>query len=331
MLVTGVSLAIVAPHVRKHLSADALFRLGHSGCAGLPEHRLDDTEIAFTDALMSAFARCSLQAPALLAFAKERAEGHVHTISGMARVPCDTRRRAILAPVSPKVFRPVCTSVLRQLQRGKALAPMVLLAGHSFLALDGTGYCSSQTIPCASCLQKVHRNGALTSFHQRLGAAILHPDRRAVIPVMPEPIVQHDGTGKNAGERTAATRFVATLRQDHPHLTCLVTADSLRSNAPPIETLHAYGRRSLLGGKEGAHGSRFPQVQAAEPPGRGTSYARHDRAAGVVQRCRFSNDVPRNASNTDVRVNCLEYWEQSAGKVQHVRWVTDIRGSPRNV
>ena len=53
----------MAPQVRKHLSADALFRLVHSGFASLPEHRLDDAEISLTDALMSALAMFSLKAP----------------------------------------------------------------------------------------------------------------------------------------------------------------------------------------------------------------------------------------------------------------------------
>ena len=123
-------MAIVAPYVRKHLSADALFRLVHSGFASLQVHRPKDAEISFTDALMSAFAMFSLKAPSLLAFDKERAEGNLHTIYGIARVPCDTHMRQILDPVSPKVFRPVFTSVFRQLQRGKALEPMVLLDGH---------------------------------------------------------------------------------------------------------------------------------------------------------------------------------------------------------
>jgi len=73
-------MAIVAPHVRKHLSADALFRLVHSGFASLPEYRMGDVEIALPDALMSAFAMFSLKAPSLLAFDKERAEGNLHTI-----------------------------------------------------------------------------------------------------------------------------------------------------------------------------------------------------------------------------------------------------------
>ena len=321
----------VAPHVRKHLSADALFRLVYNGFASLPDHRLDDTELALTDALMSAFAMFSLKAPALLAFDKERAEGNVHTIYGIARVPCDTHMREILDPISPKWLRPVFTSIFRQLQRGKALEAMTFLDGHYLLALDGTEYFSSKTIHCASCLHRVHRKGSITYLHQMLGAAILHPDMRAVIPLMPEPIVQHDGTAKNDCERNAAKRFIAKLRQDHPHLKFIVTEDSLSSNAPHIETLHAHGLHDILGVKEGDHASLFQQVQAAEHAGRVTSYERHDRAAGVVHRFRFVNDVPLNAANTGVRVNFIEYWERGQDKVQHFSWVTDLRVNNRNV
>src|SRR5437879_6057412 len=327
----GFSMSIVAPQGRKHLSADALFRLVHSGFASLPDDRVGETEIALADALMSAFAMFSLKAPSLLAFDKERAEGNLHTIYGIEQVPCDTHMREILDPVSPKWLRPVFKSVFRQLQRCNALDPMAFLDGHYLLALDGTGYFSSQTIHCASCLQQVHRNGSITYFHQMLGAAIIHPDRREVIPLMPEPIVKHDGTDKNDCERNAAKRFVAKLRQDHPHLKFIVTEDSLSSNAPNIETLHNHALHYLLGVKEGDHAFLFQQVQAAKHAGRVTSYERHDRAAGVVHRFRFVNDVPLNAANTGVRVNFIEYWEQGADKVQHFSWVTDLRVSTRNV
>ena len=160
-----------------------------------------------------------------------------------------------------------------------------------------------------------------------LGAAIVHPDVRAVIPLMPEPIVKHDGTDKNDCERNAAKRFVAKLRQDHPHLKFIVTEDSLSSNAPHIETLHAHDLHYILGVKEGDHAFLFQQVQAAEHAGRVTYYERHDRAAGLVHRFRFVNDVPLNASNADVRVNFIEYWEMGDDKVQHFSWVTDLRVS----
>ena len=166
---TGVAMAIVAPKGRKHLSADALFRLVRSGFATIPDHRRGETEISLTDALMSAFAMFSLKSPSLLAFDKERAEGNLETIYGIERVPCDTHMREILDPVSPESLRPVFKSVFRQLQRGKALEAMVFLDGHYLLALDGTGYFSSKTIHCASCLHKVHRNGCDHLFSSDVG------------------------------------------------------------------------------------------------------------------------------------------------------------------
>jgi Transposase DDE domain len=324
-------MSIMAPQVRKHLSADALFRLVHTGFDHIPDDRPADTDIALPDVLMSAFAMFSLKAPSLLAFDKERAEGNLHTIYGIQRVPCDTYMRERLDPISPKVLRPVFTSVFRQLQRGKALEAMQFLDGHYLLALDGTEYFSSQTIHCAACLHRVHRNGSITYAHQMLGAALIHPDQRAVIPLMPEPIMNRDGTDKNDCERNAAKRFVAKLRQDHPHLKFIVTEDSLSSNAPHIETLQDYDLHYILGVKEGDHTYLFQQVQAAEQAGRVSYYERHDRAARVVHRFRFINQVSLNASNADVRVNFIEYWEIGQTKVQHFSWVTDLRVSQRNV
>jgi hypothetical protein len=324
-------MALVAPKGRKHLSADALFALVRNGLADIPDYCPNDTDISLTDALMSAFAMFSLKSPSLLAFDKERSAGNLQTIYGMKRVPCDTHMRERLDPVSPESLRPVFKSVFRQLQRGKALELLVFLEDYYLLALDGTGYFASKTIHCASCLRKVHRNGSVTYYHQMLGAALIHPDVRAVIPLMPAPIVTQDGMDKNDCERNAAKRFIAKLRQDHPHLKLIITEDSLSSNAPHIATLHAHDLHYILGVKEGDHALLFQQVQAAEHAGRVTYYERHDRAAGVVHRFRFVNDMPLNASNADVRGNFLEYWEMGNAKVQHFSWVTDVPVTARNV
>jgi len=208
---------------------------------------------------------------------------------------------------------------------------MALLEDDSCVALDGTGALSSKTMPWASCLHQVQRHGSRTDDHQMVGAALLHPDVRAVIPLRPAPMVQHDGTAPNDGARNAATRFLGKLRQDHPHRTCMVTADSLRAHAPPIATLHAHGLHAILGVKAGEQASLFQQVQAAEHSGRVTSSARHDRAAGLGHWCRLVNDVPRNASHAAIRVNGSAYWAMGADRLQHVSWVTDLRVSQRHV
>ena len=324
-------MSIVAPRSRKHLSADALFRLVRNGFTHIPDHRDQGTEIPLSDALMSAFAMFSLKSSSLLAFDQERTEGNLQTIYGIERAPCDTTMREIIDPVSPESMRPLFKGIFRQLQRGKALEDMMFLNGHYLLALDGTGYFSSKKVHCTSCLQKHHRNGSITYYHQMLGAALIHPDFREVIPLMPEPIIKQDGSSKNDCERNAAKRFIAKLRQDHPHLKFIVTEDGLSSNAPHIETLHDYGCHYILGVKEGDHGYLFEQVQAAEAAGRVTHYERRDRAAGIEHHFRFVNDMPLNESRSDVRVNFIEYWEVSPDKVQHFSWVTDLRVSKRNV
>ena len=66
-----------------------------------------------------------------------------------------------------------------------------------------------------------------------------------------------------------------------------------------------YDLHYILGVKEGDHTYLFQQVQAAERAGRVTLYERHDRAAGLVHRFRFLNNVPLNASNVEVRVNFM--------------------------
>jgi hypothetical protein len=144
-------MAIRAPAVRKPLSADALFGLLRTGLAALTDPRPGKPAIALTDALMSAFALCSLQAPSRLAFDRERTAGNLHRVYGIKRVPCDTAMRAMLDPIEPESLRPLCKQVLRALQRGKVLKAMVFVEGHSLLALDGTGYFPSQQLHGASC------------------------------------------------------------------------------------------------------------------------------------------------------------------------------------
>jgi hypothetical protein len=318
-------MATRAPAVRKHLSADALLNRLRAGFSAIPDHRPGTSKISLPDALMSAFAMFSLKSPSLLAFDDERKEGNLQQVYGIGQVPCDTRMRDILDPVDPETLRLLFKSVFGALQRGKALEEMIFIDGHYLLALDGTSYFSSQEIHCESCLERHHRHGTVTYSHQMLGAVLLHPDRREVIPLMPEPIIKQDGTEKNDCERNAAKRFLSKLRQDHPHLKLIVTEDSLSSNAPHLRTLIDHDGHYILGVKEGDHSYLFEQVASAEQAGQVRYYDRDEAQSGLRHRFRFASDLPLNEANPDVRVNFLECWEWDGDKVQHFSWVTDLR------
>ena len=315
----------------KFLSADRLFALVRAGFEQIPDQRADNAKISLPDALMSGFAMFSLKDPSLLAFDERRAtDGNLKSIYGIEHAPGDTQMRTILDNVEPVDIRPVFKDVLRQLQRSKELDKFRFLGGSYLVSLDGTGYFSSKKVRCSSCLQKVDKKtGEVTYYHQLMGGVIVHPQRREVIPLMPEPIVKQDGETKNDCERNAAKRFLSQLRQDYPHLAFTITEDALSPNAPHIRELQKHGFHYILGVKEGDHAYLFEQAALACQEGRATEYER--RSGDVVHRFSFVNRMPLNKSNADILVNFVEYWESGKDKTRHFCWVTDFNVTKSNV
>jgi hypothetical protein len=327
-------MSLSARKARKDLSADSLFRLIRSRFDDLPDARAGAPEIPLGDALMSGFAMFALKDPSLLAFDDRRHDpnDNFRTIYGINRVPSDTQMRAILDPVDPEQLRPLFGDVFRRLQRGKALEPFIYLDGYYLVSLDGTTYYSSTKVHCPSCLEKHHRGGSVTYSHQLLGATLVHPDRKEVIPLAPEPIINQDGHTKNDCERNATRRWLQRFRRDHPHLPVIAIEDALSANAPHLDDLRDAGMHYIIGVKPGDHAFLFEHLRAADEAGRTQTDTQVDPATGVLHHFRFHHGVPLNESHPDHLVNVLEYWEihptkiikkvERVGKVQYFSWIT---------
>ena len=317
-------MTLSAKKTRKHLSADSLFQLARTGMKKIDEPAKIEPRIPITDILMSGFAMFSLKDPSLLAFDKRRTtDKNLRQIYHIDQVPCDTQMRTRLDDVAPKQIIPLFKGVFRQLQRGKALEQYVYMNGCYLLSLDGTGYFSSNKIHCESCLEKKHKKTDKISYsHHMLGASIVHPDFKEVIPLAPEPIIKQDGQEKNDCERNAGKRFFTQLRKDHPHLRLIVIEDALSSNAPHIHDLQKHKLHYILGVKKGDHSFLFKHVDDAHNAGKVTEL--EFELNGIIHRFRFINQVPLNASNQNLLVNFVEYWEIKPNKTQHFSWVTDF-------
>ena len=318
---------------RKHLNADALFKRLHIDFSKVSDCREGNIDIPMADALMSGFAMFSLKDPSLLAFDKRReTDENLKTIYLIENVPCDTQMRTILDEVSPEEIRPAYEGIFRELQRGKALEPMVFFEGCYLLSLDGTGYFSSKKLFSDSCLKKVNKKtGEITYYQQILGAVIVHPDFKEVIPLAPEFIIKQDGQSKNDCERNAAKRFFKKLRKDHPRLPLIITEDGLSSNAPHIEAAEKYNLHYILGVKKGDHAFLFNKVEEAQKRGETTQFELVDNNnPKMVHRFLFLNQVPLNESNQNLSVNFLEYWEITPTETKHFSWVTDFTVTKEN-
>lgn len=327
-------MVVPARKARKDLSADSLFHCLRSGFGRIADSRKGEPEISLGDALMSGFALFSLKDPSLLAFDERRRDprDNFRAIYGIDRAPSDTQMRTILDPLKPDELRPLFADVFRRLQRGKALERFVYLEGCYLASLDGTTYFSSEKIHCASCLEKRHRGGNITYSHQLLGATLVHPDLKEVIPLAPEPIINQDGHTKNDCERNASRRWLQHFRREHPHLPLIIVEDGLSANAPHLRDLRAARVHYIIGVKAGDHGFLFEHLRAADEAGRTQHLTQVDPATGVLRHFRWHHAVPLNESNPDELVNVLEYWElQANGAVLYFSWITDLTLTADNV
>lgn len=321
--------------MRKHLNADAMFEAIRQDFERVADHRASNSKIPLVDVLMSGFAVFSLKDPSLLAFDKRRCEEpeSLRGVFGIGIIPCDSQMRKSLDKVSPPEIRQPFLTLFHHAQRGKALEKLVWLDEHYLLALDGTGIYSSEKVSSPYCLRKQKKNDRIRYYQQMLGAAIVHPDQRVVIPLCPEMIIKQDGTTKQDCERRAAQRFLNDFRREHPHLKCVVIEDGISSNGPHITDLKNHNLRFILGAKPGDHAFLFEQLDQAVKDGKAVEFSQTDsKQLDISHTYRFVNGVSLNKSNPDILVNVLEYWQiDGDGKEIRFSWVTDLTLTCENV
>ena len=89
--------------------------------------------------------------------------------------------------------------------------------------------------------------------HKALQIAIMHPDMKQVIPLMPEEIRNTDGATKQDCEMSAGKRLIPKLRKAHPQLGIILGGDDLFSRQPIIEDAIAARMHYLFVAKPESH------------------------------------------------------------------------------
>ena len=289
-------------------------------------------QIRFLDHLMSGLAIFCLKFPSMLQYDQGRKTPSIarnlKSLYKIEQPPSDTYLRERLDELDPVNLRSTYRKIFALLQRTRRLESFEFLDGYYLMSIDGTEKFSSSKISCKHCCTRVSSNGTTRYYHQMLGAAIVHPDQRQVIPLCPEIIQNQDGHTKNDCERNAAKRFLENFRRKHPHLKVIVVEDGLSSNAPHIAMLEQLGMKYILGAKPGDHEFLFDTLHNSGE----TQYLEYRDEAGTLYQYHFINGVSLNKSNPDVKVNVVEYRETtSTGKELNFSWVTNIYVTPDNV
>lgn len=316
--------------VRKNLSADGLHRVVRHSLykEELPEYKRSD--ISWQDCVMSGLAIFGLKFPSLLQFEEHKEDvvirKNLRNLYHVKEAPSDTCLRERLDTLSPTHFRRPFRTILAFLQRGKVLERYWYLDKYYVISMDGTGQYSSDKVFCKNCCEKHHREGEVTYYHQMLGAAIVHPDEKVVIPLAPEPIVKGDGDNKNDCERNAAKRLLKDFRREHPHMKAIIVEDALAANYPHLSLLDQLDLKYIVGVKSGDHDFLFDWIKHAK------AKEHIVNKNNIRHTFRYVSDVPLNDEHFDYRVNVIEYWEEKPRKKkQYFSWVTSFEVTDDNV
>src|SRR3989339_24103 len=316
--------------IKKHLSSEGLHQIVWHGFYREKLPLCNGSHIKWNDCMMSGLAVFGLKFPSLLQYNDSRSEAVIKSnLKNLYRVqhaPSDTCMRERLDLLSPEQFRRPFKKIFAHVQRSKLLERYKTLDGYYLLSVDGTGQFSSQKVHCKNCGEKKSRDSEITYYHHMLGAAIVHPDEKVVIPIAPEPIVKSDGANKNDCERNASKRLLNDFRREHPHLKTIVIEDALASNYPHLKLLDDLKLAYIIGIKPGDHEYLFDWIKHAK--GSEHTYTKDK----IKHRFCYYHDVPLNDSHHDYRVNVIEYWEEDAkGKLQHFTWITRLNINNDNV
>ena len=317
------------------LSGSELFRAARDQFRKFPEFR-DPTriEIPIEDFFMSGLAIFALKIPSLLQYEaeirKERNFSNLQNLFYISRAPSDTHMRSVIDKYEGDVFRPVFRAIFERAQRAKVLEEFALWDNTYALAVDGTGYFSSDSVHCENCLQKKHKStGETTYHHQMLSGAIVHPDKRLVIPVCPTAIQNRDGQTKNDCEQNAMKRFLVAYREDHPKLKTILLTDALHATLPCLELLEKLNMDFILNVKPGSHEKLFSGLDRRET-NEEVHHFEDEETIGdkvkkkVTRHYRYFNGVLLNHQSTTRTVNFLEYWETT-------QWIQKLRGGKEKI
>ena len=314
-------------HERKQLSMDNLITSVSKEFATIKDHQ-KRSQYSIKDCLLTGLGMFYLKMNSMLQFItavkNEALCKNLMNLYGVSAIPSDTHFRVRLDDIGYDRLQYAYDGIIRKLQRAKLLENFRYYEDYYLLAIDGTGYFSSDTVHCKNCCVKHHKKGGESYYHQVLSAVLVSPGIKEVLPVAIEPIIKQDGDVKNDCERNAARRLLATVRKSHPNLKIIVVMDALYANGPLIKLLNELDLRYIITGKNLEH--MYDEFQHS---GKAMNY-QVNISNGIAQ-YKFANQLELNATCHQTLVNYVEYHESGGKKEFFSSWITDINLSKENV
>jgi hypothetical protein len=284
---------------------------------------------------LSAFSLFFMGSPSFLAHQRVLAQGHgrsnCQTLFGMSAIPSDNYIRLMLDGTAPSAFDGLFVEALGRIAAAEALAPFQRLDGRVLIALDGTEHFCSRKLQCEQCSHRRRSDGGIEHFHAFLGASLVAPGHRQVLPLPPEFIAPQDGAEKQDCERNAAKRWLARHGTAMALYRPVYLGDDLFACQPIVSAIRRCGGSFILTCKPASHPTITEYIAgAALDEHRQTVVQRGKRTTYVY---RWLTAVPLRDTHDALDVNWLSVEIlNAAGKRTYANsFVTDLPITPQTV
>lgn len=304
-------------------------------CAGLPDKRKGprrDDDYKMADIGLSAFSIFFMGSPSFLAHQRALAAGHgqsnCETLFGMSAIPSDNYIRLMLDGAAPAAFDGL---FFKAIEAAGPLTPFHCLGGRVLIALDGTQHFCSRKIKCRQCSTRRRSDGGTEYFHTFLGATLVAPGHKQVLPLPPEFIVPRDGAEKQDCERNAAKRWLARHSATVGHLRPVYLGDDLFACQPIVAAIQDAGANFILTCKPASHQTITEYLHGAELQEYRQTVCKRSKRTTIVYR--WLTAVPLRATEDAIAVNwfSIEIFNDNGKRTYHNSFVTDLAVSADTV
>src|SRR6202049_4827313 len=297
-------------------------------CAGLPDQRKGprrDGDYTIADIGLAAFSIFFMGSRSFLGHQQALAEGHgrsnCETLFGMSPIPSDNYIRLMLDGASPAAFDGL---FIKAIEAAGPLTPFQCLNGRVLIALDGTEHFCSRKIKCEQCSTR-RRSDAGTKYSPAfLGASMVAPGHKQVLPLPPEFIAPQDGAEKQDCERNAAKRWLARHAAAGATLRPGYLGDDLFACQPIVAAIRDAGGNFILTCKPSSHQTIAEYLHGAELQEHRQTIGKRGKRTTTIYR--WLNAVPLRATDDALPVNwfSIETLNAKGKRTYYNSFVTDL-------
>jgi hypothetical protein len=304
-------------------------------CAGLPDRRKGprhDGDYTMADIGLSAFSTFFMGSPSFLAHQRVLEEGYgrsnCETLFGISAIPSDNYIRLMLDGAAPAAFDGL---FFRAIEAAGPLTPFRCVDGRVAIALDGSEHFCSRKINCGQCSTRRRADGGTEYFHTFLGASMVAPGHRQVLPLPPEFIAPQDGAEKQDCERNAAKRWLARHGATVAHLRPIYLGDDLFACQPIVAAIQNAGGSFILTCKPSSHQTITEYLHGAELQDHRQTVCKRGKRTTTIYR--WLDAVPLRATGDAIPVNwfSIEILNGKGKRTYFNSFVTDLPITPGNV